>query len=129
MQGDFIFSVIVEELGFLGAALLVVFYGAIVQRAFYISRHSPDLFGRYASAGIGIWIAMQAYINLGVNLNIVPLTGVTLPFVSYGGSSLLSLMMGIGVLLSLSRHIHEPVLKTPRNTHKDFKREQIMLHP
>ena len=63
-----------------------------------------DLFGRYLALGITIWILVQATINIGVNLNIVPLTGVTLPFVSYGGSSLFSLMIAVGILLSISRH-------------------------
>lgn len=77
----------------------------IVYRGFYIARSVKDPFAKYLVGGISIWIAIQAFINIGVNLNIVPLTGVTLPFVSYGGSSLFSLMMAVGMMLSVSRHM------------------------
>lgn len=63
-----------------------------------------DLFAKYVAVGIVSWILVQAFVNIGVNLNIVPLTGVTLPFVSYGGSSLLSLLVAVGILLNISRH-------------------------
>ncbi|MBC7503396.1 cell division protein FtsW [Candidatus Gracilibacteria bacterium] len=104
VQGDFIFSVIVEELGFFGAIILITIYLLITYRGFLIARSVKDLFGKYLALGITIWILVQASINIGVNLNIVPLTGVTLPFVSYGGSSLLSLMIAVGILLSISRN-------------------------
>jgi cell division protein FtsW (lipid II flippase) len=64
-----------------------------------------DLFGKYVAFGITALILVQAFINIGVNLNIIPLTGITLPFISYGGSSLLSLMIAVGILLSISRHV------------------------
>ncbi|PID84528.1 hypothetical protein CSB09_00475 [Candidatus Gracilibacteria bacterium] len=104
VQGDFIFSVIVEELGFVGAFFLIFIYLAIVYRGFYIARSVKDLFGKYLAFSITLWIIVQTSINIGVNLNIIPLTGVTLPFVSYGGSSLISLSIAIGILLSISRH-------------------------
>lgn len=105
VQWDFIFSVIVEELGFFGALILISMYMMITYRGFLIARSVKDPFGRYLALGITIWILIQATINIGVNLNIVPLTGVTLPFVSYGGSSLFWLMIGVGILLSISRHM------------------------
>ncbi|NRH20490.1 cell division protein FtsW [Candidatus Gracilibacteria bacterium] len=105
VQGDFIFSVIVEELGFFGAIILITMYLMITYRGFLIARSVKDPFARYLALGITIWILIQASINIGVNLNIVPLTGVTLPFVSYGGSSLFALMIGVGILLSISRHM------------------------
>ena len=105
VQWDFIFSVIVEELWFFGALLLVTTYLMITYRGFLIARSVKDLFARNLALAITIWILIQASINIGVNLNIVPLTGVTLPFVSYGGSSLFSLMIGVGILLSISRHM------------------------
>lgn len=104
VQGDFIFSVIVEELGFFWAIILITIYLLITYRWFLIARSVKDLFGKYLALGITIWILVQASINIGVNLNIVPLTWVTLPFVSYGGSSLLSLMIAVGILLSISRN-------------------------
>lgn len=68
-----------------------------------IAEATSDLFGKYVATGIVTLILSQAFINIGVNLNILPLTGITLPFISYGGSSLLSLMLAIGVLLNISR--------------------------
>jgi cell division protein FtsW (lipid II flippase) len=68
-----------------------------------IAEATADLFGKYVATGITTLILSQAFINIGVNLNILPLTGITLPFISYGGSSLLSLMLAIGVLLNISR--------------------------
>ncbi len=105
VQGDFIFSVIVEELWFIGAFVLVSLYGYILYRGLWIARHVGDLFARYAAVGISCWIALQAFINIGVNLNIVPLTGITLPFISYGWSSLLSLTLGFALLLNISRYV------------------------
>lgn len=107
VQWDFIFSVISEELGFLGIFILLSIYMYIAYRWFFIYKHSNDLFAKYASFGITSWIVLQAYINIWVNLNIVPLTGITLPFISYGGSSLLSLSLGLALLLSISRDVEQ----------------------
>lgn len=105
VQWDFIFSVVAEELGFFGVWLLLTFYMLITFRWFYIARSVKDIFARNLALGLTIWIFTQAVINIGVNLNIIPLTGVTLPFVSYGWSSLFALMTAIGILLSISRHM------------------------
>lgn len=105
VQWDFIFSVIVEELWFSWALLLIGMFLMITYRWFLIARSVKDPFARYLALGITIWILVQASINIGVNLNIVPLTWVTLPFVSYGWSSLFALMIGVGILLSISRHM------------------------
>ncbi|QFR39226.1 cell division protein FtsW [Candidatus Gracilibacteria bacterium 28_42_T64] len=107
VQGDFIFSVIIEELGFLGGFILLSFYLHIGYRGLYIASKVSDLFGKYVAVGISSWIMIQAFINIGVNLNIVPLTGITLPFISYGGSSLLSLIIALGILLNISRYIEK----------------------
>jgi cell division protein FtsW (lipid II flippase) len=96
--------VIVEELGFLGACVVIGIYFMIVYRGYLIARSVKDPFAQYVAFGITTLIFVQAGINIGVNLNIVPLTGVTLPFVSYGGSSLLSMLVCVGILLSISRH-------------------------
>lgn len=104
VQWDFIFSVIVEELWFFWAFMLISIYLAIVYRWFLIARSVKDIFAQYLAFGITLLIFVQAGINIGVNLNIVPLTWVTLPFVSYGWSSLLSMLICIGILLSISRH-------------------------
>ncbi|PID87368.1 stage V sporulation protein E [Candidatus Gracilibacteria bacterium] len=107
VQGDMIFSVIVEELGFIGAFILLSIYMYIGYRGFYIAKRVNDLFGKLVLIGITSWILMQSFINIGVNLNILPLTGITLPFLSYGGSSLLSLSIGLGIMLNISRGIEE----------------------
>lgn len=80
-------------------------YLLIAHRGFTIARSVKDPFGQYVAFGITLLIITQAFVNIGVNLNIVPLTGVTLPFISYGGSSLFSLMIGVGILLAISRHM------------------------
>lgn len=105
VQWDFIFSVIVEELGFLWAFMLMNMYMYIGYRWMRIARYSSDLFAKYAAFWITSWILLQACINIWVNLNIVPLTGITLPFISYWGSSLLSLSFWLALLLSISRDI------------------------
>ncbi|MGE4444409.1 MAG: FtsW/RodA/SpoVE family cell cycle protein [Candidatus Altimarinota bacterium] len=126
VQGDFIFSVIIEELGFLGGLVLLGFYSFIGYRGYLISYYSTDLFAKYASFGITTWILVQASINIGVNLNLLPLTGLTLPFVSYGGSSLLSLMLGLGVLLNISRYIDET--KGFKIKSHNFSHEKVNLY-
>ena len=103
-QGDFVFSVITEELGFIGVLALVACYIAIAWRGCAIALGSEDPFGRYMAVGMTSWIILQAYLNMSVNLNIMPLTGKTLPFISYGGSSLMSLLIGVGILLNISRN-------------------------
>lgn len=97
-QTDFIFSVAGEELGFLGSGLIVVLLGTIVWRALRIASRAADPFGRLAAAGIASWIGFQAFENIGMSLGIMPMTGVPLPFVSYGGSSMFALAIAIGLL-------------------------------
>ena len=101
---DFIFSVIGEELGLIGTLMVLVLFGVITYVAFRISQTSTDTFVRLASAGIGTWIAVQGIVNMGAVLGLLPITGVPLPLVSYGGSSLVPLLIGIGMLLSFARN-------------------------
>jgi cell division protein FtsW len=82
-------------------------YGFIGYRGFRIATKSTDPFAKYFATGMTLWILVQASLNMGVNLNVLPLTGVTLPFVSYGGSSLISLLLGMGILLNISRTVPE----------------------
>lgn len=107
VQWDFIFSVIIEELWFLWWLVLLWFYAFIWYRGYYISYYSADLFAKYASFWITTWILVQACVNIWVNLNIVPLTWLTLPFISYWWSSLLSLTLGLWLLLNISRYVDE----------------------
>jgi cell division protein FtsW len=104
-QGDFIFSVITEELGFLGAFTIICIYLAIIYRGFIIASFCEENFGKFVAFGITVWIFWQMTVNISVNLSIFPNTGLTLPFVSYGGSSLLMMLLAVGILLSISRTV------------------------
>jgi len=99
---DFIISIVAEELGVFGVAFVLASLGYIVLRGFYIGMKCRDPFGSLLAFGISGMIGFQAFINLGGATGLIPLTGVTLPFVSYGGSSLLVLSIGIGILLNVS---------------------------
>lgn len=100
---DSIFAVIGEELGVIGAALVVLLYVSLVIRGFQIARRAADPFGALLAAGLTIWIVSKALLNIAVMTAVVPSTGVPLPFISYGGSSLIVLMAGTGLLLSVTR--------------------------
>jgi rod shape determining protein RodA len=98
---DFIFSVLAEEFGFVGTILTVALMCFVVWRCFRAARLSNDMFGSLLAYGFGTLIFFQMAVNIGVNLNLIPVTGLTLPFISYGGSSLLSLLFGIGLVESV----------------------------
>lgn len=102
---DFIFSTIAHELGFVGAVLVIALVVFVVWRCLYAARVARDAYGALISYGVATLIAFQALVNIGVNLNVLPATGLTLPFVSYGGSSLLANMVAIGLVQSvIMRH-------------------------
>jgi len=101
---DFIFAILGEELGFLGASLVVVLFFILAWRGYRIALTCPDPFGCLLAVGITTMIVLQAFMNMGVVSGLIPITGISLPFISYGGSSLLISMMGIGVLLNISRY-------------------------
>lgn len=100
---DSIFAIAIEELGFLRALLILGLILFVVLRGYQIARRVPDAFGRSVAAGITTLIAIQTFVNIGAMLGLVPITGVTLPFVSYGGSSLVVLLAAAGILLNISR--------------------------
>jgi cell division protein FtsW len=100
---DFMFSVIGEEFGALVCLALVMVFGFIVVRGFIASRENADPFCRMAGAGLTMLFGLQAFINMAVNLNLIPPKGMTLPFLSYGGSSLISMALAAGFLLALTR--------------------------
>lgn len=99
---DFIFSVLAAEFGFLGTLIVILLLGLVAIRCIRISQNAPDTFGSLIAFGFGFLIFFQTIVNIGVNMNVIPVTGLTLPFVSYGGSSLLSLMLGIGMVESVA---------------------------
>ncbi|WP_373229897.1 putative lipid II flippase FtsW [Cohnella sp.] len=100
---DFIFAVIAEELGFIGTTIFILFYIFFLWRALIVSLRCPDIYGTLIGVGLVSLIAIQALINMGGVSGAIPITGVTLPFISYGGSSMLTLLIGMGILLSVSR--------------------------
>ncbi len=104
-QNDMIFSVICEELGLFGASLLILLFLLLLWRFMVIATHAPDLFGSLIAAGIMGHIAIQVILNIAVVTNTIPNTGITLPFVSYGGTSMLFLLSEMGLALSVSRRI------------------------
>lgn len=104
VQGDSIFAIIAEELGFVFSAAVILAFVLIMIRGFKIARGSPDEFGKLLAAGITIWFVVQAMINLGAMVGLLPLTGITLPFISYGGSSLAISLFAVGLLLNISRY-------------------------
>jgi rod shape determining protein RodA len=100
-QTDFVFTVAGEELGLLGAGLIIVLLGVVIWRTLRIAIEADDPFGRIAAAGIACWFCFQAFQNIGMCLGIMPVTGVPLPFVSYGGSSLFACYLAVGLLLNI----------------------------
>ncbi len=106
---DFIFSVWCEEMGFVGAVLLVILFAALIWRGYYIALHCPDKFGTLLAAGITTQIAVQTILNLCVVTGLLPVTGASLPFFSYGGTALLIQLAEMGILLAISREL--PVSK------------------
>ena len=97
-QTDFIFTVAGEELGFVGSSLILVLYFLLFIRAFSICRRSSDLFGRLVCIGVIAWFAFQTFENIGMTMGLMPMTGVPLPFLSYGGSSMFANLIGVGLL-------------------------------
>ena len=106
---DFIFTVAGEELGFLGSTLIIFLLAMILFRLTKIALKAPDRFGRLAAAGIAGWFAIQTFENIGMSLGIMPVTGVPLPFVSYGGSSMFVSWMAIGLAVAIGREIDDRV--------------------
>lgn len=102
-QTDFIYAIIAEELGFVVASIVVLTYLLIGLVGLNTALRAPDRFGQLLAAGITIWIMIQAYVNIGAVLGLLPITGVPLPFISYGGSSMVFMMTAYGVLLNVAR--------------------------
>lgn len=103
---DSIFAVIAEELGFLGAFAVVALFGYFIYHAFKIAVNAPDNFSRVLGVGLASWIAIQTFLNIGSMVALVPLTGIPLPFLSYGGSSLVMVLTACGILLNISKYSH-----------------------
>jgi cell division protein FtsW len=107
-HSDGIFAIWGEETGLIGAVVLVGLFVVLAYRGFRIARNAPDDFGRVLAAGITFWLVLQAFVNIGVVTQLIPFTGQPLPFISYGGSSLVMCLGSIGILLSISRSLPKP---------------------
>ena len=103
-QTDFIFAILSEELGFIGGSFVILLFALLLWRGIRIALRAPDLFGSLLAVGIIGMLAIQVMINIGVVTGLMPVTGITLPFLSYGGSSLTLMLVAMGVLLNISRY-------------------------
>ncbi len=111
---DSIFAIVCEELGFVRAILVIAVFGLLAWRGYLIAKNAEDNFGKLVATGITFWIIFQAFINIGALSGVLPLTGVPLPFISYGGSSLMATFAAVGVLLNISKYAYEPQSKNPK---------------
>jgi cell division protein FtsW len=101
--GDSIFAIIAEEVGMVGAGVIVVLFVMLVFRGFQLAKKAPDRFSSFLVSGVSLWIIFQAFINIMAIIGLMPLTGITLPFISYGSTSLIFVLVGVGIVLNISR--------------------------
>lgn len=107
-ENDFVFAIVVEELGFIGASIVLVLFALLILRGYWLALHARDKFGTLTIVGIITLLAMQVFLNIGVVTNLIPNTGISMPFFSYGGTALVIHMAEMGVVLSISRQIPAP---------------------
>lgn len=107
---DSIFAVVVEELGWLGAVVLIILYGILIWRGLVIARRAPDMLGTLLASGLVLWIALEVLINMTVMVGLMPFAGNALPFLSAGGSNLVTSLMALGILFNISRQIGESTI-------------------
>ena len=117
---DSIFAVVVEELGLFGAVLLMSLYASLLWRGLVIARRAPDMLGTLLASGITFWIGMEALINMAVMVGLMPFAGNALPFISAGGSNLVSMLCGIGIMLNISRQSGEKSNRKEENDWRSF---------
>lgn len=103
-QNDFVFAIVCEELGFIGATIVIILFALLVWRGFVIAMRAPDKFGAMLAVGLTTQVGLQALLNIAVVTNTIPNTGISLPFFSYGGTSLVMLLFQMGIILSVSRY-------------------------
>jgi len=113
---DSIYAVLVEETGIVGGTLIIGLFLLLLWRGILIAQRAPDLFGKLLAGGVTIWIVLEAFINIAVLVNLIPFAGNALPFLSSGGSSLVTTLVGIGILMSIARVSNEESNKENRNS-------------
>jgi cell division protein FtsW len=101
--GDSIFAIIAEEIGMVGAGVIVILFVMLALRGFRLAKKAPDRFSSFLILGVSLWIIFQAFINIMAIIGLMPLTGITLPFISYGSTSLIFILVGVGIVLNISR--------------------------
>ncbi len=128
-HSDGIFAIWSEETGLIGATILVGLFMVLAYRGFRVARNAPDDFGRVLAAGVTFWLVFQAFINIAVITQLIPFTGQPLPFVSYGGSSLVMCLASVGILLSISRALPKPpvVKSVPTVGSAPTKENQLLV--
>lgn len=119
---DYIFAASAEELGFYRIIFVVLGYLFIAYRGFQIAIHSENRFAMFTAIGISTWIIAQAYINISVNIGLFPVTGITLPFISYGGSSLIATLIAVGILLNISTDTNQNAYRIQRGGNRRTRR-------
>ena len=107
-ENDFVFPIVVEELGFIGGAIVILLFALLILRGYWLALHARDKFGALTIVGIITLLAVQVFLNIGVVTNLIPNTGISLPFFSYGGTALMIQLAEMGVVLSISRQIPAP---------------------
>ncbi|MCI5624771.1 MAG: putative lipid II flippase FtsW [Clostridiales bacterium] len=107
-ENDFVFSILVEELGYIGGAIVLILFALLILRGYWLALHARDKFGTLTTVGIITLLAVQVFLNIGVVTNLIPNTGISLPFFSYGGTALMIHMAEMGIVLSISRQIPAP---------------------
>lgn len=122
-HNDFIFSVVCEELGFIGAMLILALFAMLIIRGYWIAMHCKDRYSFLVCTGITSLLALQVILNVAVCTNLVPCTGISLPFFSYGGTALLMQLAEMGIILSISRDV--PVLRTTKRSEKQKRPQKV----
>jgi rod shape determining protein RodA len=115
---DFIFAVIAEELGLIGVIFLLSIYGLIIYRSFFISFNAEDVFSKLLGASLTLIFFTYVFVNIGMVSGLLPVVGIPLPFISYGGSSLITIMASFGIIMSIRKHKR-------RQYHSDLEKHDL----
>lgn len=121
-KNDFVFAIVCEELGFIGALTVIILFAFLIFRGFYIASKAPDKFGMLVCIGLTSQVGLQAFLNIAVVSNFIPNTGISLPFFSYGGTSLMMILAQMGIILNISRYAVDD--EEEENGEKGFKKKR-----